>query len=237
MPLFFSVSAAALPGGGAATRVGQMLQRRAGLTVDVFEGGVGAMDALNWLQSYLQADYFQEAAAFVVMMTVVVRLLWSSTSSLILRVREVLDSPVRLCTIALAGWDDVPGAVQWKCLVVRFGTDAYLMHLASEQERFEGRLRNKVVPVETRNVPLLLGIERHVIGTFKLPVHRRLGTQFKLFFEVPTERIAERIAKSSAFLETSIDKSTRPIRVWVVARQFGHTKSVEGYTNNFWPAI
>lgn len=33
------------------------------------------------------------------------------------------------------------------CLVVRYGSDQYISSLANEQEKYEGRLKNKVLPV------------------------------------------------------------------------------------------
>ncbi len=64
------------------------------------------------------------------------------------------------------------------CLVVRFGTDAYRTNVASEQERYQGRLLNRVV--EIKPDPMILN----------LPVHRKLGTQFKLYYLLPDEQEA-----------------------------------------------
>jgi hypothetical protein len=62
------------------------------------------------------------------------------------------------------------------CLVVRYGTDNYLSTLASDQEKFEGRLKNKIIRIETK----LDGAENANL-VLKLPVHKRIGTQFKVF--------------------------------------------------------
>jgi|GEM_PF-3671970 len=67
------------------------------------------------------------------------------------------------------------------CLVVRFGTDEYLRDMASDQERYEGRLRNRVIAVEP-------GSE-----VVSLPLHKRLGTQFKLYMAAPDPRTARSI--------------------------------------------
>ncbi len=62
------------------------------------------------------------------------------------------------------------------CLVVRFGTDDYLASMASEQERHQGRLINRVVEIER--------------DALLLPVHRKLGTQFKLYYLLPDAKKA-----------------------------------------------
>lgn len=102
--------------------------------------------------------------------------------------------------------------VKLRCLVVRYGTDAYVERLASDQEKYEGRLRNRILKnrvtiVRTRADGLwpwlgyrwkrfVLGYEpmeresTRIVGNFLLPVHKRLGTQFKLFFEIRADQAA-----------------------------------------------
>lgn len=106
------------------------------------------------------------------------------------------------------------------CLLVRYGTDLYFEKLASDQEKYEGRLQNRVLKNRTAirwkfdvkdRITLLKGLKyswRRVCGwniveedaewltpVFKLPVHSRLGTQFKFFLEV-----AERGPRSKGVL-------------------------------------
>lgn len=63
-------------------------------------------------------------------------------------------------------------------LIVRYGTDAYLKELASEEEKEQGRLQLRVRKCKIQRNP---DGETEVV--LKLPVHRKLGTQFKCFAE------------------------------------------------------
>jgi hypothetical protein len=84
------------------------------------------------------------------------------------------------------------------CLIVRHGTDEYISRMASDQERFEGRQQLKLRPILVRygaatdergdNSKRCLSAlkqknasDEKVIFQLKLPVHKRLGTQFKCF--------------------------------------------------------
>ncbi len=112
------------------------------------------------------------------------------------------------------------------CLIVRYGTDLYFEKLASDQERYEGRLQNRILQnwvVErwaydnNDRLTLLKGLRylwyrlrgRRVIDAsaesiqtlFHLPIHERLGTQFKFFFE-----IVEQEPKRRGILLTISDK-------------------------------
>jgi hypothetical protein len=62
------------------------------------------------------------------------------------------------------------------CLIVRYGTDDYLRHIASDQDRYEGRLQLKI-----RKINIDFDNSDRAIFSLKLPIHKRLGTQFKCF--------------------------------------------------------
>lgn len=121
---------------------------------------------------------------------------------------------------------DAASRIKIYCLVVRYGTDAYFQHLASDQEKYEGRLQNRILHNQVisrwsydprRANSLIEGIQyglhrllgRRVISEnsgmietkFKLPIHTRLGTQFKFFFE-----IVEDSPKRRGILLTVADK-------------------------------
>lgn len=96
--------------------------------------------------------------------------------------------------------------VKLRCLLIRYGTDPYVERMASERDKYEGRLRNRVlhnrISIEPRRRSALLRWAIHwwrcrllaytpvksgstnIQGNFLLPVHQRLGTQFKLFFQI-----------------------------------------------------
>jgi len=54
--------------------------------------------------------------------------------------------------------------------------------MASDQEKFEGRLQNDVFRVTT-----LKDDQGNYVVRLRLPVHKRLGTQFKLFVRLKPE--------------------------------------------------
>jgi hypothetical protein len=64
------------------------------------------------------------------------------------------------------------------CLLVRYGTDDYIIKMASDRERFEGRQQLKVLPIT-----VAFDADDRAIFTLKLPIHKSLGTQFKCFAE------------------------------------------------------
>jgi len=66
-------------------------------------------------------------------------------------------------------------------LLVRFGTDEYLTKIASDQERYEGRLRLKLIPISVK-----YDETDQAVFTLRLPIHKSLGTQFKCFAKART---------------------------------------------------
>lgn len=175
---------------------------------------------------------FEEVAAFVAVATVAIRILWNASSHVLRWFGERLDAPTRSCQIELGPYEDIPEGVVLKCLIVRFGTDAYLEHMAPAQDRYEGRLRNIVRVVTPERMS-----DGRYRGKFDIPVHRRLGTQFKFFLEAPDIATAERVAALDYFNDPWVSRVDRPVKVWFLLDRFGTTKTVEGYTNNFWPAV
>jgi hypothetical protein len=62
------------------------------------------------------------------------------------------------------------------CLIVRYGTDEYISKMASDQERFEGRQQLKL-----RRIPVQFDKNNKPKFVLQLPIHKRMGTQFKCF--------------------------------------------------------
>ena len=63
---------------------------------------------------------------------------------------------------------------KFKCLLIRFGTDQYIKDMASDREKYDGRLRNKIIDGTLKNGKV----------EYDIPLHQRIGTQFKCYFEV-----------------------------------------------------
>ena len=80
----------------------------------------------------------------------------------------------------------------FSCMHVRFGSDRYLSSLASDQEKYEGWLRNKVLPFD---------VSGNATFTLRLPLHKRAGTQFKCFVTV---RHADAVDALKQFLQGAI---------------------------------
>lgn len=118
------------------------------------------------------------------------------------------------------------------CLIVRYGTDSYIEHLASDRERHDGRLQNRAIDVH---------VETHSDGSssfrLRIPVHKRLGTQFKCFVDVED---VSRTTDVLEFLEgcysiVSAEHSSSPLhphRLYFLLRDFDVVESIDGHKNN-----
>jgi len=74
-------------------------------------------------------------------------------------------------------FDQVRKSVRgWRLMVVRYGTDDYLRSLAGEADRHIGRPRH-----DSRSMRLRLSASGEAVLRWTLPVHRRMGTQFRCY--------------------------------------------------------
>jgi hypothetical protein len=119
----------------------------------------------------------------------------------------------------------------FSCMHVRFGSDQYLSSLASDQEKYEGRLRNKVLPIEMR-----FDASGNATFTLRLPLHKRIGTQFKCFVTV---RHADAVDVVKQFLQgcdrinnLSVSKSVKSNRIYFLLDRFDQVTTVDGHANN-----
>lgn len=131
--------------------------------------------------------------------------------------------------------------VKLSCLLVRYGTDDYIKSLASEQDKYEGRLQNKIIeldfPKENSSYELKLPI----------PIHKRIGTQFKCFVEPkkPKEKKDENevkrtltkikgtLKKCDDIDKIDISASPNQNRVYFLIKKFPTVKTVDKLRNNF----
>lgn len=119
------------------------------------------------------------------------------------------------------------------CLLVRYGTDEYLTKMASEQERFEGRQRLKLVPIR-----VAFNEEARALFTLKLPVHKSLGTQFKCFAEARSIEqvpiVVERLQKCEHASDVKQSDSYHRERVFFLLDQFIAIDTIQpGVRNNY----
>lgn len=131
------------------------------------------------------------------------------------------------------------GTVDFRCLIVRYGTDQYIEKMASEIDRQNGQLQNRIIGVKaaTRTT------DGNTEFTLELPVHRRMGTQFKCFAEVSNKVAApERealvkvidafITSSNIATDISASSSEHEHRVYFLLKRFAAVTTVDGFQNN-----
>ena len=89
----------------------------------------------------------------------------------------------------------------FKCLLIRFGTDSYIKDMASESEKHDGRLRNEIIIGSCNNGNL----------SYTIPLHKRIGTQFKCYLELETKDEIENIVDRIKIIENKMDKKNKEI--------------------------
>ena len=148
----------------------------------------------------------------------------------------IIDCPIDLTWLdrGLEGFEIK--TIPMYCLIVRFGNDMYLTQIASDQEKFEGRLQNLVIPVD---------LSRDIVK-LRLPVHRRIGTQFKLYLLAPTPKSAldiwnkltiysKRAKKADGNFLNSIkldEYAPKGRKIWFRLENFDSSETVDGHLNN-----
>lgn len=119
-----------------------------------------------------------------------------------------------------------------RCLIIRYGTDLYVERLASDREREDGRLQNRVF-----DIPIVVHADGSTSFRLLVPVHKRLGTQFKCFVDVQD---ATKTTEVLEFLFScpSIDSPERsssplhPNRLYFLLKDFHIIESIDKHKNN-----
>jgi hypothetical protein len=120
----------------------------------------------------------------------------------------------------------------WRLMVVRYGTDDYLRALAGEADRYIGRPR-----YASSNMQLSLSSSGEAILRWKLPVHRRLGTQFRCY--IVTRQGGDGLSVLADILkhydEIEVLKSDLPERrhIYFLLAHFQIVTTAEGLRNNY----
>lgn len=174
------------------------------------------------------AGFWLDAA----ILTAIIRFVWSvvqkGTETLIFQ----LALRTRTIDIAFDAHPDTPKEIEAvKYLLIRYGNDKYLQELASDQEKFHGRLRNRIKPVTV--------VEEDDGGkrvSLQLKVHKRLGTQFTLFVDVigDTDPVVRYLESHDTV--TGVAVSARPgakrKRVFFRLKDYPEIETVDGFRNN-----
>lgn len=174
----------------------------------------------------------KEVVLNTAILTVVIRAVWTIATGLIDRIRFWGMRRVRDYAIPLGPYhEDFVGVVKFHCLVVRFGTDSYVRDMASDREKHDGRLQNRAIPI---------GVRRHKQGQaefeLRLPIHRRLGTQFKCFAQVrdpgQVENLVATLQGCDRVYDVSRSSSQFRERVYFLLKDFTAVDTVDGIRNN-----
>lgn len=122
---------------------------------------------------------------------------------------------------------DVLKRAKFKCLIIRYGTDQYIKDMANDQERYDGRLRNNVIDGK-------LDSDGNV--TFNIPLHKRIGTQFKLFMELESEEDTKLLLEYKNYTNIyDLGRASSPFakyRIFFLLNSYGTVKTVDGLENN-----
>src|SRR5262249_34917808 len=121
------------------------------------------------------------------------------------------------------------------CLLVRYGTDQYIANLASDQEKHEGRLRNKVIPMN-----ISFDDSGNACLHLDLPVHKRLGSQFKCFVDARSEQGLDSVRDILKSCGDSIkveslsgpSKKVKSRRIYFLLDRFYETRTIDQLENN-----
>lgn len=130
-------------------------------------------------------------------------------------------------------FDQVRKAIRgWNVLLVRYGTDDYLRSQAGEADRGIGRLRHASLPMK-----LSLSPTGEALLTWSLPVHRRLGTQFRCYIATrpgaagPT-MLTDMLAHYDE-IEVLPPDIPDPTRLYFLVKRFRIATTAEGTRQNF----
>jgi len=119
----------------------------------------------------------------------------------------------------------------WHLLLIRYGSDDYLRTMAGETDRNVGRPRYSILPMK-----LSLSPTGEVLLSFALPVHRRLGTQFRCFIDTRKGDMGPSVLTGMLKHYDEIDviesEMPEPSRVYFTLKRFPVVTTAEGIRQN-----
>ncbi len=164
--------------------------------------------------------------------TSIAKLTWDFIKKLEKRFEEQASVFVFEKPIPLGLCEEVLNYGKFYYLLIRYGTDQYIRDMASDEERWIGRLRNEIYALKAEE-----GSSGQIVLNLKLKVHRRLGTQFKVFFELDSRHEDKLDRVEAAFSESGLEYSfaSSPAgkhRIFFILKDFGTVTTVDGLKNN-----
>lgn len=188
------------------------------------------MNPLDWLTGTNIG--LKEVVLNTAILTVVINAVWAIATGLIGRIRFWGMRQVRDYAIPLGPYhEDFDGVVEFYCLIVRYGTDSYIRDMASDREKHDGRLQNRAIPIAVRRHK-----QDQAEFELRLPIHRRLGTQFKCFAQVRdldhVDKLLATLQGCDRVYDVSRSSSQFRERVYFLLKDFTVVDTVDGIRNN-----
>lgn len=185
------------------------------------------MELSQIVEVILSKNFFLNSA----ILTAIVKIVCVLISELLKKIRSFWMKNIQYFNIPLESSEIIDNTVKFYCLVIRYGTDNYIKDMASNQEKYDGRLQNKVIPINTCR-----GKEKDLSLELKLPVHNRIGTQFKCFAEIQDSRKVDDLysilEKCQRIYDISKSSSQFKNRIYFLLQDFVTITTVEGIDNN-----
>lgn len=123
------------------------------------------------------------------------------------------------------------GIKAWRLLLVRYGTDDYLRAMAGESDRQLGRTRFDVL-----NMKLALSNIGEITLSWKLPIHRRLGTQFRCYIDIREGgaggEVLTGMLRHYDEIEVLPAEVANPSRVYFLLKRFRVVTAADGVRQN-----
>lgn len=140
-----------------------------------------------------------------------------------------LSLRTRTDAFSFTAGEGVPAEISaLKYIHVRYGNDQYLSTLASDSERFHGRTRNRICKISTVRHGSSINI------LFDIKVHKRLGTQFKLFAECEGDGqvVVDFLKRQKGVREPDAVAHPTGTRVYFLLDRFATVETVDKLENN-----
>ena len=123
------------------------------------------------------------------------------------------------------------GIKAWRLLLVRYGSDDYLRAMAGESDRQLGRTRFDVL-----NMKLALSNIGEITLSWKLPIHRRLGTQFRCYIDIREGgaggEVLTGMLRHYDEIEVLPAEVANPSRVYFLLKRFRVVTAADGVRQN-----
>jgi hypothetical protein len=186
------------------------------------------------IEKIASLEFLLDAAVLTSVLAFVCKLSWTAASECVRRLyawslRKPQQHRIVVAKTTVPFQKDVAEVF---CLIVRYGSDQYIEHMASDREKYDGRLLNEVVKVVVDR-----SVDGSVAFSVDLPVHKRLGTQFKCYVDVhpdgPKDAVLEFLSSHDEISDVSASSGLKGgERIYFLLKKFATVTTVEGFKNN-----